>query len=87
MTAHTDPEDHTMTTPAARIEIARKAAAVRLAILADTIREACPAGNSHAYVQHRDRKPAWCEACGYAEDGTLIRADAGGRECQAEETP
>jgi hypothetical protein len=41
--------------------------------LADAIREACPAGHSHAYVQHRDRKPAWCEACGYAEDGTRVR--------------
>lgn len=41
--------------------------------LADAIREACPAGHSHAYVQHRDRLPAWCEACGYAEDGMRIR--------------
>lgn len=41
--------------------------------LADTIREACPAGNSHAYGQHRDRQPAWCEACGYAEDGARIK--------------
>ena len=39
--------------------------------LADAIREACP--GPHSYVQHRDRKPAWCEACGYAEDGTRIR--------------
>ena len=41
--------------------------------LADAIREACPAGNLHAYVQHRDRLPAWCEACGYSEDGTRVR--------------
>lgn len=41
--------------------------------LADAIREACPAGNSHAYVQHRDRQSAWCEACGFAEDGTRIK--------------
>lgn len=47
-------------------------------VLADAIREACPAGHSHAYVQHRDGRPAWCEACGYHEDGThrLLGTDA-----------
>ena len=52
--------------------------------LADAIREACPAGSSHAYVQRRDRQPAWCEACGFAEDGTRIKDLRGcwhGEEC------
>lgn len=39
--------------------------------LADTLLKECPA--PHRPVQHRDRKPAWCEACGYAEDDTRIK--------------
>lgn len=38
--------------------------------LADAIRAVCL--GPHSYVQHRDRQPAWCESCGYAEDGTRI---------------
>lgn len=40
--------------------------------LADAVRDACP--KPHSYVQHRDGQPAWCEACGYAEDGTQVHA-------------
>lgn len=40
--------------------------------LADALIEECP--GPHKPVQHRDFKPAWCEACGYAEDGTRILA-------------
>ncbi len=39
--------------------------------LADAVAAACP--GRHSYVQHRDRNPAWCEACGYADDGTRIK--------------
>lgn len=55
--------------------------------LADAIREACP--KPHAYVQHRDRQPPWCEACGYAEDGTriLVRLAAGLDGENTPETP
>lgn len=38
--------------------------------LADVIRAHCP--GRHAYVQHRDGRSPWCEACGYTERGALI---------------
>lgn len=62
-----------MTDPPSAIAVARLAFIDARLNLADAIREACPAGNSHAYVQHRNGAPAWCEACGYAEDGTRIK--------------
>lgn len=39
--------------------------------LSNAIREACP--GPHLPVQHRDRRPAWCEVCGYAENGNRIK--------------
>jgi hypothetical protein len=47
-------------------ELARKAVDARLD-LADAIRDACP--KPHAYVQHRDHQPAWCNTCGRGENG------------------
>jgi hypothetical protein len=47
-------------------ERARKAAAD----LEETITFWCPAEGKHAYTQHRDGKPAWCNACGFSADGT-----------------
>lgn len=32
----------------------------------------CP--GPHAYVQHRDRRPPWCRACGYTAGGLNVRA-------------
>lgn len=34
------------------------------------IAEHCP--GPHDYVQHRDRKPPWCNACRYTESGEKI---------------
>lgn len=62
-----------MTTADPHTDIANRALAVvdaRLALV-DAIRESCP--GPHLLVQHRDRKPAWCEACGYADDGARIK--------------
>lgn len=47
-------------------DLARKAVDARLD-LADAIRNACP--KPHAYVQHRDHQPAWCNTCGRGENG------------------
>lgn len=47
-------------------ELAGKVVDARLA-LADAIRDACP--KPHAFVQHRDHQPAWCNTCGRGENG------------------
>ncbi|BAL87324.1 hypothetical protein AMIS_21040 [Actinoplanes missouriensis 431] len=39
--------------------------------LADALAEECP--GPHRLVQRRDGLPAWCEACGYTEDGDRIQ--------------
>ncbi len=39
--------------------------------LADALLEECP--GPHAVIQRRDGQPAWCEACGNAEDGTRMK--------------
>lgn len=41
--------------------------------LADLIRSRCPGPGVHAYVQHRDGRPPWCEACGYTESGSIAK--------------
>jgi len=46
--------------------LARKAIDARLE-LADAIRAACP--GPHAFAQHRDGRPAWCNTCGRGELG------------------
>ena len=33
------------------------------------VKAACP--GEHHPVQHRDRKPAWCQSCGRDSDGRL----------------
>lgn len=44
----------------------RRSAAHARRELEETIQRACP--GPHVLVQHRDRLPAWCHACG--RDGT-----------------
>jgi hypothetical protein len=39
----------------------------RLAKLHEKLRDQC--GGPHVYVKHRDRKPPWCDACGYSDVG------------------
>lgn len=56
-------------------ELSRASIDARLA-LADAIREACP--GPHSFVQHRDRRPAWCNACRRTGDGGSV--DLGGQE-------
>jgi hypothetical protein len=46
----------------------------RLARLQATLRDRCP--GDHRYVQHRDRLPPWCDACGFTDIG-LHRSEYG----------
>jgi hypothetical protein len=62
-------------TPDSEIQIGARVVAVAAARLEDLIASHCP--GPHAYVQHRDRKPPWCNACRYTAAGALIpREDA-----------
>ena len=38
--------------------------------LADAILRACP--GPHSYVQHRDGREPWCQACGYTAQGSRV---------------
>ena len=53
----------------ARVRVDRAEIALR-----DLVRELCP--GPHWVMQHRDRQPPWCEACGRTERGLMAR---GGR--------
>lgn len=44
------------------------AANLNLIMLLET---SCP--GPHKYVQHRDRKPPWCNACGYTGAGFRVK--------------
>ncbi len=55
-------------------QVAKVAAAQ--AVLQGLIAAACP--GTHAPVQHRDRKPPWCTACGYTAQGEQILATSPG---------
>jgi hypothetical protein len=46
-----------------------------LARLQATLGDQCP--GEHRYVQHRDGKLPWCDACGYTDTG-LHRRELGG---------
>lgn len=59
-----------MTTQDHIAELRGKAIDARLD-LADAIREACP--GPHVFVQHRDRRPAWCEACRRTDEGDIVQ--------------
>ena len=37
------------------------------------VADACPRGAEHRPVQHRDKKPPWCNACGRDSDGNMRR--------------
>jgi hypothetical protein len=39
--------------------------------LEQALSDLCP--GEHKYTQHRDRRPPWCSACGYAVNGTKVR--------------
>lgn len=39
--------------------------------LNDLITQACP--GPHVFLTHRDNRPAWCPACGYAWTGERIK--------------
>lgn len=40
------------------------------------LQQACP--GKHQLIQHRDMRPAWCEACGRGADGKQVMPrDAG----------
>lgn len=53
---------------------ASEAAATARAGLASLIANLCP--GPHDYVQHRDRRPAWCETCRYTINGVKIEGTA-----------
>lgn len=62
-------------TPDDEIQIGARVVAVAAARLEALIAGHCP--GPHAYTQHRDRKPPWCNVCRYTAAGALIpREDA-----------
>ena len=54
----------------ARIDAARVRVDLDEIALRDLVGELCP--GPHRAVQHRDRKPPWCEACGRTERGRVV---------------
>lgn len=44
----------------------------RKARLEEFLRVMCPGGSDHEYVQHRDRRPAWCPHCHRTTSGDHV---------------
>jgi len=57
-------------TPDQEIQIAFRVVAVAAARAEEILAKHCP--GPHAYVQHRDRRPPWCEACRRTAQGELV---------------
>ena len=54
----------------ARIDAARVRVDLDEIALRDLVRELCP--GPHWVLQHRDRQPPWCKACGRTERGRVV---------------
>jgi len=59
-----------------RIEVAAQLVVDARNRLSGMLTAACP--GPHHFVQHRDHRPPWCDACRYTPDGIPIRTAAMG---------